>query len=344
MAARRHPNLPLRLRDIADLAGVSVNTVSRALTGKPDVSSKTKARIQAISERFGYTPNALARGLIQGRTRTVGVLVTDCTDPYYATLIQAIESTASAHGYAMLMATSGEDPDKERLSLSVLLERGVDGLLFVPVDVAAEHVARLVERNLCLAFLARRPKGYGGIYVGTDNVMGGRLAAEHLLALGHTRIARIDRTDKAASALEQWEGHHAALADAGLREDPLLVHRAPPTFDGGRQAARWLMGLQPLPTALVTFNDAQALGLMAELQGNGMEVPDSLSIVGYDDIALTSLVRPALTTIAQPIWRIGSLGTQLLLRAIEGQPIARRKNLLQPKLIVRGSTKLHTAA
>lgn len=340
---RRHPNLPLRLRDIAELAGVSINTVSRAMNDKPDINSETRARVLEIARRTGYVTNALARGLNRGRTQTIGLLVTDCSDPYYAKIIKAVEATASANDYAMLLATSGEDIDKEKRSLSVLMERGIDGLLFVPVDVTAEHVLELFERNLHTVFLARKPTEYEGVYVGTDNVKGGRLAVEHLIALGHERIARIDRPDRAVSAIEQWKGHHAALADAGLCEDPNLVHRTPPTFDGGRQAALWLKGLKSLPTAVVAFNDSIALGLLAELQAGGIRVPEQISIVGYDNIELASLVRPGLTTIAQPIWRIGSLGAQLLFRTIEGQSIKRKRHLLQPQLIVRDSTLKNAA-
>src|SRR6185437_8070769 len=206
----------VRLRDIAEQAGVSVNTVSRALTDKPDINPATRARVRALAERLGYTPNMLARSLLRGSTRTIGLVVTDCTDPFYAGLIRAVENTLSRESFGLLLATSNENVDKERQALAMLRERRVDGLLFTPVDVGAEHVRHLLGAELPIVLLGRRPVGYEGPFVGTDNIAGARLLVRHLLDLGHTRIAHFSRSDKASSAQERLTGYRTALADAGI--------------------------------------------------------------------------------------------------------------------------------
>jgi LacI family transcriptional regulator len=326
----------VRLRDIAEQAGVSVNTVSRALTDKPDINPATRARVRALAERLGYTPNMLARSLLRGSTRTIGLVVTDCTDPFYAGLIRAVENTLSRESFGLLLATSNENVDKERQALAMLRERRVDGLLFTPVDVGAEHVRHLLAAELPIVLLGRRPGGYEGPFVGTDNVAGARLLVRHLLELGHTRIAHFSRSDKASSAQERLSGYRMALADAGIPIPRSLVHRLAPTVEGGKEGAAWLAALRPLPTALFTYNDSQAVGAMLGLSDAGLIVPSDCSVAGFDNIELSELVRPALTTVAQPIQDIGRLGAQMLIdrlqRDVPGGPM-----LLPPRLMRRQS-------
>src|SRR5262249_5078893 len=151
---------------------VSVNTVSRALTGKPDVNAETRVRVQELAKELGYMPNLLARSLLRGRSSLIGLVVTDCTNPFYAGLIRAAESALSSKGYGMLLATSNENPCKEDRALTILQEHRVDGILLTAVDVEAEHVRRLLSGRTPVVLLARRSPGYGGPFVGTDNVAG----------------------------------------------------------------------------------------------------------------------------------------------------------------------------
>jgi LacI family transcriptional regulator len=327
----------VRLRDIAEQAGVSVNTVSRALTGKPDINNDTRERVQALAERLGYMPNLLARSLLRGSTRTVGLVVTDCTDPFYAGLIRAVENTLSREGFGLLLATSNEHVDKERQALAMLRERRVDGLLFTPVDVAAGHVGDLLKAELPIVLLGRRPAGYEGPFVGTDNVAGARLLVRHLLKLGHTRIAHFSRSDKASSAHERLTGYRRALAEAEITTPGALVRRLAPTVEGGKIGAAWFQQLRPRPTALFTYNDSQAVGAMLGLSQAGILVPDDCSIGGFDNIELSELVRPTLTTVAQPIHEIGRLGAQMLIDRLQ-HDTAGSTMLLPPRLMVREST------
>ena len=330
----------ITLRDVAAKAGVSLNTASRALTGKPDVNAETKARVLALAKRLGYSPNHLARSLLKGRTHTIGLVVTDCTDPFYASLIRAVEGVLSRVGYSLLLATSNEDTRKENGALSMLRERRVDGLLLTPVDVEADHLSSFLDGALPIVLVGRRPNGYKGPFVGTDNVTGGAMMTRHLISLGHRDIAHFTRSDKASSARERLLGYRTALKQAGLPVRPNLVYSLPPSTAGGRKGAAAILNTVPRPSAVFTYNDSQAVGLMLELQ-QSIAVPDDLSIGGFDDIELGTLVRPLLTTIAQPILEIGERSAQILIDMIREKSQG-ASVLLSPSLVVRESTGLQS--
>src|SRR5438874_1710018 len=260
---------PPSLRDIAEVAGVSVNTVSRALTGKPDVNAETRARVQALAQELGYMPNLLARSLLRGRSSLVGLVVTDCTNPFYAGLIRAAERTLGRKGYGMLLATSNEDSGKENRALTILQEHRVDGILLTAVDVGAEHVQRLLSGRTPVVLLGRRDRAYTGPFVGTDNVAGAERITLFLIGEGHTRIAHIARADAATSAGERLAGYRNGLTEAGIGYDRRMVFSAAPTLEGGEMAANWLLGLSPAPTAVFAYNDSQAIGLMAAPEVRG---------------------------------------------------------------------------
>jgi len=204
---RRPSSSAARLADVARRAKVSLNTASRALTGKPDVNPETRERVRRVAEELDYRPNFLARSLVGGRTHIVGLVVTDCTDPFYAALIRAVEATATRRGYALLLATSNEDSAKEKQALAVLRERRVDGLLLTAVDAEAPHVRQLTRTDLPIVLVARRAASYRGHYVGNDNIEAATMATRHLIELGHQRMAYIDRTGTASSAVERMVGY-----------------------------------------------------------------------------------------------------------------------------------------
>lgn len=321
------------------MAGVSINTASRALTGKPDVSAATRARVRAIAQRLGYSPNMQARSLVSGLTYTIGLVVTDCTDPYYATLIRAAAEVVSSEGFGLLLATSNEDPEKERRGLTLLTGRRVDGLLLTAVDVDAPHLRRhLAAGNGPVVLLSRRPQTYRGPFVGVDNVRSARMAVRHLWRLGHRRFALVGRSGPASSGRERLTGLHEELAARGIASGSAPVRLAEPSVEGGRAAVRWLLGLQPRPTAVVTYNDSQAIGAIKGLQAAGLSVPDDVSVIGFDDIALASLIQPALTTIAQPIAQIGRRGAEMLIRSVRGEVGELGPVVLPCRLVARAST------
>lgn len=328
---------PVTLRDIARATGVSVNTVSRALTGKSDVNAGTKARVQAAAERLGYQPNLPARSLVLGRTRSLGLVVSDCTNPFYAMLIRAVEDVALGHGYSLLLATSNETAKREAAALQMLRERRIDGLLLSPVAVEAPHLEPLLGGSSPCVLLTRRPAGYKGLFVGTDNARAAEQATHYLLELGHRRIAHVTLSDGGISARTRMQGYRRELARAGLPQDQRLELAAPQTIEGGRGVARQLLAQKPRPTAVFAFNDLQAVGVLLGLRDAGIEVPREMSVLGFDGIDIGEVVYPPLTTMAQPIDEIGRLGATMLIDALAAGP-QQRRHLLPAALVVRGST------
>lgn len=326
-----------RLRDIALEVGCSVNTVSRALSNKPDVSPETRARVLEVAARLHYTPNLLARALVSKQTRTLGLVVTDCTNPYYGQMIRGVEAAATRAGFALLLATSDENPEKERRVLTTLRERRVDGLLIAPIDGKAEHLAELESDGLPQIYLSRPPEGFAADFVANDNRAGAALAVRHLVELGHRMIAHATRESAVFSAVGREAGYLEALRAAGLDDGPTL--RGAPDIEGGRRVARLLLERDPLPSAIFAYNDLMAIGLMSELAAAGHRVPEDVSVVGYDDIELAAYVQPPLTTVAQQTTEIGRRAAELLVRRIERGPAHRPRTIvLPPVLVVRGST------
>jgi DNA-binding LacI/PurR family transcriptional regulator len=328
---------PVTLRDIAQATGVSVNTVSRALTGKSDVNAATKARVQAAAERLGYQPNLPARSLVLGRTRSLGLVVSDCTNPFYAMLIRAVENVAYSNGYSLLLATSNETVEREAAALQMLRERRIDGLLLSPVAVEAPHLRPLLGGAVPCVLLTRQPAGYKGLFVGTDNARAAELATRHLLELGHRRIAHVTLADGGISARMRMQGYRRQLARAGVSPSERLELAAPQTIEGGRTVARRLLAHQPRPTAVFTYNDQQAAGVLLGLRDAGVKVPEEMSVVGFDGIDICEVVWPPLTTMSQPIDEIGRVGAQILIDALAARPL-KRQHVLPATLVVRGST------
>ena len=325
------------LRDIARATGVSVNTVSRALTGKSDINAETKLRVQEEAERLGYQPNMAARSLVLGRTRSIGLVVSDCTNPFYAMLIRAVEDVAYSNGYSLLLATSNETVDREAAALQMLRERRVDGLLISPVSVEAPHLGLFVEGNLPCVLLTRRPAGYVGLFVGTDNAQAAELAMRHLLELGHRHIAHVTLSNGSISARTRMEAYRRELTRAGISPDRRFEVAVPQTIEGGRAAACSLLGQRRRPTAIFTYNDQQAVGVLLGLRDAGVEVPAEMSVIGFDGINLGEVVYPPLTTMAQQIDTIGRLGAQTLIDALASRSDS-RQHVLPAALVVRGST------
>jgi LacI family transcriptional regulator len=325
------------LRDIARATGVSVNTVSRALTGKSDINAATKLRVQAAAERLGYQPNLPARSLVLGRTRSVGLVVTDCTNPFYAMLIRAVEDVAYSNGYSLLLATSNETPERESAALQMLRERRIDGLLLSPVAVEAPHLELAVNGALPCVLLTRRPAGYEGMFVGTDNAQAASVAVRHLLELGHQRIAHVTLSNGGISAQTRMQAYRRELKRAGVPPDHRVELAAPQTIAGGRTAVRALLDQKRRPTAIFTYNDQQAVGVLLGLRDAGIEVPAEMSVLGFDGIDLGEVVYPPLTTMAQQIDKIGRLGAQMMIDALASR-VDRRRHVLPATLIERGST------
>jgi len=326
----------ITIQDVAVAAGVSLATVSRALADSPRVKPETRRRIQALAKEMGYTPSAIARGLATKRTWTLGVAVRDIADAYIAELVRCIDRQALQRGYTLLLSHSGDDPKREPAAINILRQQRVDGIIVADPSVDDALLTAVGEDGTPAIVIDRPQSPYS---VGTDNLAAAQMAVEHLLDLGHTRIAYIGDTRNWQESEERWAGYERGLAQRGLSPSPPLTSgRGGGWTAMGRACGEYLLQLPEPPTAVFCYNDLTAIGAIGALYAAGLRVPEDMSVVGYDDISLARHFEPPLTTIAQDKERLAELAVEMLLELINGQEPARKRLLLPGQLVVRAST------
>jgi DNA-binding LacI/PurR family transcriptional regulator len=329
------------IRDVARLAGVAKTTASDALQGKGRVSEETRARVEEAAATLRYSPHAGARDLTRRRTEVLGLLVGDFFDPFNAEFTGHLEQHAAAHGFRVLLATAGPDLRGEEAAISNLLQHRVAALILIAYT---GDDTRLRSIGAHTHVVSVGYNGSAGTSIGLDDVTGARLAIEHLLELGHTRIAYVSGTMIAPGTdAARIVGYRAALRRAGIDPPTSFVCKVGPRSDPARmEAARELLTAHDRPTAIFAASDITAIELMSCASELGLRVPDDLSMVGFDDMRLASVPMISLTTIAQPIGELARLSVQAVMDRLT--PGATPKPaLIEPKLIVRGSTSLPPA-
>ena len=335
MAASPLPR-PVTTHDVAARAGVSQATVSLVLGGNPRarVAAGTRERVLKAAEELGYRPNILARGLVRGRSYALGVIVRDLASPFFVEVVRGIERVAAEAGYAVLLCDARETSAVRHLE--ALRGRLIDGVILDPVGVDALPPDELSELNVVVV---DRPSGrWPG--VASDALAAGRLAAEHLLSLGHREAAFLGPATEVHAFRMRERGFAQGLREAGVTLPSGWLRRAPATVAGGEGAMRALLARPPRPGAVFCANDLMALGALKGCAAAGVEVPRQVSVMGCDDIEMARVVTPELTTIAVPAREMGARAARLLLRQIEkkeeGEP--RPGRLLPVRLVVRGTT------
>lgn len=328
--------MDVSIKDIARVAEVSHSTVSRALHDSPLISEETKARVQHIAQEMGYSPSAIARGLVTKRTQTLGLVVTTIADPFVAEVVQGIEERALDEGYSIILCQSQSDPDREIAAVEILREKRVDAIIVTASRVGSLYLPRLEELSVPVVLINNQQEGRYVYSVGTDNVQGGQLAARYLLELGHTRLGYITGPEWAAQSKLRLEGARQALRAQGLDFDPALIAQGDGRCEGGQEAMAQLLRHTAPPTAVFCYNDLTAIGAMGAVQHSGRRVPDDISIIGYDDIAYTSYVAPPLTTVRQRKYEMGYQATEMALALLDGGEAV--ENVLVPgELVLRES-------
>jgi len=336
--ARRDGARPT-IYDVARLAGVSTATVSRALNGTGQISAATRAAIDAAVERLGYRPNTIARSLVKRTTQTIAVMVPDIADPFYPALVKAIQALADEQSYTILLCTSEGDPEREENYLDLLRAKQVDGALVDGLVLPRARLAHFVEEGFPMVSLDRDIDFPSIPLVQVNNRLGAQLATEHLVRLGHTRIAHVTGRTHVRISAERQSGYEEELTRLGVPVDPALVAAGDFTEEGGYRATLELLERRPSFTALFAANDVSALGALRALSESGKRVPDDVSVVGFDDLWLAAYLTPPLTTIRQPLAEIGRLATELLIDVLRGKRRSRRvRHILRPELVVRAST------
>ena len=328
------PRRRVTTRDVAARAGVSQPTVSLVLGRNPTarVAPETRERVLRAAEELGYRPNVLARGLVQRRSFALGIVVPDLRNPFFVDVVSGAERVAAEERYAVLLSeTGGRSPVPH---LEALQARQIDGIL---IDA---HAAALLPADLLagvnVVLIDEPSERWPG--VASDAAGAGRLAGEHLLALGHRRVAFIGPADDVHAFRMRERGFVQALRAAGVALPSVRLRRAPATAAGGLEAMRALLALVPRPTAVFCANDLAALGALKACAAAGVRVPAELSLVGCDDIELGRLVTPELTTIAVPARELGARAARLLLRALAGEPAPRASRPLPVRLVARGTS------
>jgi LacI family transcriptional regulator len=327
------------IREVARTAGVSVTTVSHALNRTRFVSDDTRSRIEQAVRSLGYVPSAVARSLKHNATRTLGVLVPNSSNPYFAEIIRSVERHCHTEGYNLVLCNSDDDIQRQAVHLRVLAERRVDGLVLVAAGDDAHVSEALAELPLPVVLVDREIDGAGNAdLVECDHAGGAELATRHLLELGHTRTVCIGGPKSLRPSQQREAGWRRALAAAGQAVAAQDVVRGDFTPRSGYAALKRLLRRRDRPTAVFACNDLMAIGALHAAQEAGLEVPGQLSIVGFDDIELAAYTMPPLTTVAQPKEAIGTETARLLLERVRGQRDQARRAVLQPELRVRAST------
>ncbi len=335
--AVKFPAKPASIKDIARLANVSHSTVSRALHNHPLVNQETAKRIRQLAQQHGYRPSAAARSLVTQRSYTIGVVVTSISDPFVAGVVSGIEDVASRHGFSVFLANSNADPEQEIRVVQSFDERRVDGIVVTSSRVGALYVPVLSRRRVPIVLLNNQHPSEFAYSVVIDGTQGSMDAANHLIELGHRRIAYLGDQFGRQSDTERFSGYREALSRAGLRFSRELVVHGDGKAEGAINAMSHLLALPRRPTAVVCYNDMSALGAMHRIRAAGLRVPDDFSITGFDDLHISQYLNPPLTTIRQPMRDMGRMAMETLIAILSGD--TSQQNIIVPgSLIVRGST------
>jgi LacI family transcriptional regulator len=342
--------------DVAAVAGVSRATAARVLGGYGRVSQATRNRVRAHAEALGYTPNRLAQGMVTGRTQTLGFVSADMQNPFFGQSMRGFTDVARAQGYDVVIANSEEEPQLERRAVRTLLERRVDGMLVAPTEFRqARHLEDVVASGVPMVLADRSVRGLAADCVLIDNVGAARDAVTYLIERGHERIGvatthlvgpdLVSELDEAA--LDPWHapttvsraiGYVLALRAAGLPVESELIANAPYRRSDAYAAVRALLALPEPPTAVLAVDDLLTLATFEAVQDSGLRFPGECTVLGFDDLDWTTIVRPRLTVVAQPAYDIGATAARRLLARIDGDTSPAQTLLLDTKLVEREST------
>jgi DNA-binding LacI/PurR family transcriptional regulator len=329
------------IADVAARSGVSTATVSRVLSGSVPARPETRARVLAAARDLAYHPSGVARALKRRETRTLGLLVTDLGNPFYPEVVRSVEEAAHERGYGLVLCNAADDPARELAYLDLLIERRVDGIIIASSRATRRHAAALASSQIPVVLMNSGAVGADLPTIDTAHRRGARVAADHVLGLGHRRIAHISGPPSNAASGLRLRGVRDALRAAGHDDERLLVAAGNGHVDGGGAALELAAAGA---TAIVCYNDLTAIGALRTLRTAGYRVPEDVSVVGFDDIEMAAWTDPPLTTVRQPIREMGRVSVSWLADALsrEESRLAPTVRHLEPMLVVRAST--HPAA
>jgi len=328
------------MRDVAARAGVSLKTVSRVVNQEPVVEPQTAAKVEKAIEELHYRRDSLAHNLRKGiRQMSIGLIIEDLANPFYAHLAQAVEDVADSNDYSLILTSSREDPERERTFVLNLLQRGVEGLLIVPASHDHRYLTADLARGVRVVFLDRTPGGIEADAVVSENRAGARRAVDHLISYGHRRIAFLGDPLELETSSDRYQGYQDALEAAGIPLDELFVNLHSHTVDAADAAMRDLLALSQPPTAVFAQNNRNCIGALRAMQSLGVQ----LAVVGFDDFELATLLPVPVTVVANDPHEMGRQGAELLFHRLAGGSGALQRRVIPGRLIVRGSGEIEAS-
>ena len=340
--------MSITMKDIAKIAGVSTNTVSRALNNKPEINKETRRRIIEIAKKLNYTPNSIAASLASNKTKTIGLVIPDITDPFFAQQARGIEDTARAKGFSVIVINTDENSETELKAVNTFRSIRVAGIILTSVFSGTQHIKLLQEQQIPFVLLNRWSPVFDTDYVINDNVAGAYEATKHLINRGHTRIAFITGIPEITSVQERLKGYKQAFKEGNLPIlENLIVNTESLDPQSGKVHAEQLLAIKPRPTAILAYCDLLALGVYTAVKESNLSIPEDIALVGYDDIPFSAFFEVPLTTVAQPAYQMGLTACDILVERIkavreengeENKSDALKKQIVfKPQLIVRKS-------
>jgi len=325
----------ITLKMVAEKAEVSVNTASRAINNKPDINLETKKRVIQIAKELGYVRNATAVALRTRKTGTIGVVIADNRNPFYAEVLSGMEEAAREKNYHIILANTQRDYQKEEEAINLLLAKRVDGLLIAPVQDRDDDIKNLIDANIPFVVVGRDFKNIEVDAIYNDEVKGGFLATEYLIKKGHKRIALIDGFLYKSPAKGRLEGYKKALNKYRISLDESLISVGDINIEDGYERTKQMLEKNLDFTAIFAYNDMMAFGAMQAIKEKGLRIPEDIGLIGYDDILFSSLISPALTTIRLKKQELGVKSVKLLFSRINGNRKKTKKVMLGVELVVR---------
>jgi DNA-binding LacI/PurR family transcriptional regulator len=341
--AKRNTSNHIRpdIHAVARRAKVSIATVSRAINNVPTVDAKLAQRVWKAVEELGYSPNTQARALVSGRSRLLGLIVSEITNPFFPELIQGFEEVAIENGYEILISSTNYDPQRMELCIQRMLERKVDGVAVMTFGIEAPLLDRLAKRNIPLVFVDISPEGPLFSTIEVDYYKGIREGVQHLAVLGHRKIGFISGPLRLHSALARENAFKRALAEIGLKPDPRWMREGDHTLEGGIRAMKDILKGGDPPTAVMTSNDVTAIGVLHALYETGARVPEDFSVIGFDDVNIAHFTLPPLTSVNMSAHELARCAVLALRDHLDSQaPNRATKYKVQTRLTVRQSTGL----
>ncbi|WP_373893093.1 catabolite control protein A [Virgibacillus natechei] len=331
--------MTITIYDVAREANVSMATVSRVVNGNPNVKPTTRKKVLNTIEQLGYRPNAVARGLASKKTTTVGAIIPDISSIFFAELARGIEDIATMYKYNMILSNSDQNKDKELQLINTMLEKQVDGILFMGGDITEEHVNQFQSSSVPVVLAATYDESEVIPSVNIDYQEAAYEATKFLIDNGNIHPAFISGQADTQIDLQKYNGYKRALEESSVSFNENLVIKGEYTYDSGIEAARELLSLQEKPTSVFVASDEMALGVIHGAQDMGYSVPDDVEVVGFDNTRLASMVRPTLSTIVQPMYDIGAVAMRLLTKYMNKEEVTDKKVILPHRIEKRNSTK-----